>query len=62
MLIAKLLIRKMRSARMSFLAKSYDMRNAFATGPHEQLVAGHTLRCEDEHFHPLLEQHRHEAV
>eukprot|EP00959_Pyramimonas_sp_CCMP1952_P173133 3618027-Pyramimonas_sp.AAC.1 len=38
------------------------MRNAFATGSNERLVAAHTLRCEDEHFHPLLEQHRHEAV
>eukprot|EP00959_Pyramimonas_sp_CCMP1952_P205337 4294002-Pyramimonas_sp.AAC.1 len=38
------------------------MRNAFATGSHERLVAAHTLRCDDEHFHPLFEQHRHEAV
>eukprot|EP00959_Pyramimonas_sp_CCMP1952_P316885 6632827-Pyramimonas_sp.AAC.1 len=52
----------MRSARMSFLAKSYDMRNSFATGSHERLVAARALRCEDEHFQPLLEQHRHQAV
>eukprot|EP00959_Pyramimonas_sp_CCMP1952_P158100 3306163-Pyramimonas_sp.AAC.1 len=37
MLLAELLIWKMRSARMYFLAKSYDMRNAFATGSHERL-------------------------
>eukprot|EP00959_Pyramimonas_sp_CCMP1952_P085276 1783064-Pyramimonas_sp.AAC.1 len=38
------------------------MRNAFATGSHERLVEAHTLRCEDEHVHPLLEQHRLDAV
>eukprot|EP00959_Pyramimonas_sp_CCMP1952_P114406 2392235-Pyramimonas_sp.AAC.1 len=52
----------MRSARMSFFCKSHGMRNAFATGSHDRLVAAHTLRCEDEHVHPLLEQHRHGAV
>eukprot|EP00959_Pyramimonas_sp_CCMP1952_P383957 8046837-Pyramimonas_sp.AAC.1 len=38
------------------------MRNAFATGSHERLIAARTLRCDDEHFHPLLSQHREQAV
>eukprot|EP00959_Pyramimonas_sp_CCMP1952_P311884 6527348-Pyramimonas_sp.AAC.1 len=62
MLLAKLMIWKLRAANMSFLAKSYDMRNAFATGDHTRLIAAHTVRCDDEHFHPLLEQHRERAV
>eukprot|EP00959_Pyramimonas_sp_CCMP1952_P011596 243610-Pyramimonas_sp.AAC.1 len=61
MLIAKLLIWKLRAARLSFIAKSYGMMNAFATGDHQRLLAARTVRCTDEHFHPLLEQRRAEA-
>eukprot|EP00959_Pyramimonas_sp_CCMP1952_P280575 5864843-Pyramimonas_sp.AAC.1 len=38
------------------------MRNAFATGAHVRLVAAHTVRCDDEHFQPLFEQHRGNAA
>ena len=62
MLMAKLLIWKLRAARLAFLATSYDMRNAFATGQQLRLIAAHTVRCDDEHFQPLLEQHREDAV
>eukprot|EP00959_Pyramimonas_sp_CCMP1952_P331627 6944276-Pyramimonas_sp.AAC.1 len=62
MLLAKLMIWKLSAANISFLAKSYDMRNAFATGDHARLIAAHTVRFDDEHLHPLLEQHRERAV
>eukprot|EP00959_Pyramimonas_sp_CCMP1952_P323509 6770007-Pyramimonas_sp.AAC.1 len=62
MLLAKLMIWKLRAANISFLTKSYDMRNAFAAGDHARLIAAHAVRCDCERFHPLLEQRRERAV
>eukprot|EP00959_Pyramimonas_sp_CCMP1952_P390538 8184004-Pyramimonas_sp.AAC.1 len=62
MLLAKLMIWRLRAADISFLAKSYDMRNAFATGDHARLIAARAVHCDDERFRPLLEQHRERAV
>eukprot|EP00959_Pyramimonas_sp_CCMP1952_P262292 5484801-Pyramimonas_sp.AAC.1 len=52
----------LRAASISFLAKTYEMRNAFATGDRVRVFAARAVRCNDEHVHPLLEQHRARAA
>ena len=62
MLLVKLLVWKLRAAKLRFIVKSYDMRNTFGTGTHEglmEVVRSRGVRWEQL---SLFEQHREQGV